>query len=50
MDTGDTVTTGDFDLNLDSVNLRLPKGAAGSAPLPPPPDEDDDLLDLKSIS
>ncbi|MDP1554742.1 MAG: hypothetical protein Q8L84_04710 [Hyphomonas sp.] len=55
MDTGDTVTTGDFDLNLDSVNLRLPKGAAGAAPsprapLPPPPDEDDDLLDLKSIS
>ncbi len=55
MDTGDTVTTGDFDLNIDSVNLRLPKGAASSAPaprapLPPRPDEDDDLLDLKSVS
>lgn len=31
MDTGDTATTGDFDLNLDIVNLRLPKGVALSA-------------------
>lgn len=28
LDTGDTSVTGDFDLNLDIVNLRLPKGAA----------------------
>jgi len=33
MDTGDTSVTGDFDLNLDIVNLRLPKGAL--AVLPP---------------
>ncbi|MEQ9506546.1 MAG: hypothetical protein RLO80_09785 [Hyphomonas sp.] len=32
MDTGDTTTTGDFDLNLDIVNLRLPKGAVVSLP------------------
>ncbi|MFN7165055.1 MAG: hypothetical protein ACK4P2_09590 [Hyphomonas sp.] len=55
MDTGDTTITGEFDLNLDSVNLRLPKGAAAPvpvarAPLPPPDDEDEGLLDLKSIS
>lgn len=31
MDTGDTSTTGDFDLNLDIVNLRLPRSAAASA-------------------
>jgi hypothetical protein len=31
LDTGDTSVTGDFDLNLDIVNLRLPKGAAGTA-------------------
>ncbi|MFN3912907.1 hypothetical protein, partial [Hyphomonas sp.] len=37
MDTGDVTVTGDFDLNLDSVNLRLPKGAAPpSAPAPAP--------------
>lgn len=34
MDTADVNVTGDFDLNLDIVNLRLPKGAAVSA-LPP---------------
>jgi len=28
LDTGDTSVVGDFDLNLDIVNLRLPKGAA----------------------
>lgn len=28
LDSGDTTITGDFDLNLDIVNLRLPKGAA----------------------
>lgn len=27
LDTGDTSVVGDFDLNLDIVNLRLPKGA-----------------------
>lgn len=31
MDTADAAVTGDFDLNLDIVNLRLPKGAAVSA-------------------
>ncbi|MBK8198107.1 MAG: hypothetical protein IPK75_07025 [Acidobacteria bacterium] len=31
MDTGDASVTGDFDLNLDIVNLRLPKGAAAPA-------------------
>lgn len=33
MDTGDTSITGDFDLNDDIVNLRLPKGAASAAPV-----------------
>ncbi len=32
LDTGDTAVTGDFDLNLDIVNLRLPKGAALAVP------------------
>ena len=32
LDTGDTSVTGDFDLNIDSVNLRLPKGAAAASP------------------
>jgi hypothetical protein len=31
LDSGDTSITGDFDLNLDIVNLRMPKGA-GAAP------------------
>ncbi len=31
MDSDDTSITGDFDLNLDIVNLRLPKGAAYAA-------------------
>ncbi len=34
MDTGDTTVTGDFDLNLDIVNLRLPKGVGMAAPTP----------------
>ena len=34
LDSGDTSITGDFDLNLDIVNLRLPKGA-GAAPIRP---------------
>lgn len=46
MDTGDTSITGDFDLNLDIVNLRLPKAAAlgaaaAAAPAPEPAQEDD---------
>jgi hypothetical protein len=47
MDTGDTGITGDFDLNLDVVNLRMPGGAkmarpAAPAPLPPGLDEEDE--------
>jgi len=38
LDTGDTTITGDFDLNLDIVNLRLPKGA-GTAPVRPAPED-----------
>jgi hypothetical protein len=38
LDTGDTSVTGDFDLNLDIVNLRLPKGAAQMRPVPGPPE------------
>jgi hypothetical protein len=34
LDSGDTSITGDFDLNLDIVNLRIPKGA-GAAPTRP---------------
>lgn len=41
MDTGDATVTGDFDLNLDIVNLRLPKGD-GTAPATPPTIRDDD--------
>ncbi|MGA1343510.1 MAG: hypothetical protein ACO33A_10805 [Hyphomonas sp.] len=38
LDTGDMSLVGDFDLNLDIVNLRLPKGAAQpGAPLPAVP-------------
>jgi hypothetical protein len=37
MDTGDTSVTGDFDLNLDIVNLRLPKGAAAAQTAAVPP-------------
>lgn len=42
LDTGDTAVTGDFDLNLDIVNLRLPKGAArpASPPAAEPPEDD----------
>lgn len=50
MDTGDATITGDFDLNLDIVNLRLPKGAAAPvAPAPVIPDGDD-VMGLKSVS
>lgn len=52
MDTGDATITGDFDLNLDLVNLRLPKPAAGApaaAPAAVMPDGDDQL-GLKSVS
>lgn len=45
LDSGDTAIIGDFDLNLDIVNLRLPKGA-GTAPVRPSPadihDEEED--------
>lgn len=48
LDTGDTELTGDFDLNLDIVNLRLPGGSArpasassGNAPKAPEPADDD---------
>jgi hypothetical protein len=38
LDTGDTSVVGDFDLNLDIVNLRLPKGSAtAAAPAPASP-------------
>lgn len=54
MDTSDTTVTGDFDLNIDSVNLRLPRGAATAASprvvIPPPVEDDDDLLDPKTVS
>ncbi|MEX1252348.1 MAG: hypothetical protein WEA77_14300 [Hyphomonas sp.] len=40
MDTGDAGVTGDFDLNLDIVNLRLPKGVAASVPLSRPIEAD----------
>lgn len=41
LDTGDTSVTGDFDLNLDIVNLRLPKGAASAAPARIPAERED---------
>lgn len=48
LDTSDTSITGDFDLNLDRVNLRLPKGAAMGAatpaPEPQPASLEDDVL------
>jgi hypothetical protein len=38
LDTGDTSVVGDFDLNLDIVNLRTPKGSAtAAAPAPASP-------------
>ena len=43
MDTGDASVTGDFDLNLDIVNLRLPKGAA--APAQPARAQPSDVFD-----
>jgi hypothetical protein len=50
LDTGDTTVSGDFDLNLDIVNLRLPKGAATAAPVrtsvqEPSPMTVDDVFD-----
>lgn len=47
MDTADTSITGDFDLNLDIVNLRLPKSAAlgTAAPAPPETPQEDDVFD-----
>lgn len=50
MDTGDTTITGNFDLNLDVVNLRLPAGdslgAAVVAPAPSAPEvQDDDVFE-----
>ena len=44
LDTGDAQIVGDFDLNLDIVNLRMPKGVQPVAAPPPVPaaeDEDD---------
>jgi hypothetical protein len=38
MDTGDTETVGEFDLNLDIVDLKLPKPARAASP---PPRHDD---------
>lgn len=40
LDTGDTQTVGDFDLNLDIVNLRLPKGLQPVSPPPPAPEDE----------
>lgn len=51
MDTGDTAVTGNFDLNLDIVNLRLPQdaalGAAVVAPAarPAPDVQEDDVFE-----
>lgn len=47
MDTGDTTLTGDFDLNFDIVNLRLPKGAVnlGSPPSGAREPSEDDVFD-----
>lgn len=55
MDTGDATVTGDFDLNIDSVNLRLPRSATASAAgprviVPPPVEDEDDLHDPKTVS
>ena len=35
MDTGDSETVGEFDLNLDIVDLKLPKSARAASPAPP---------------
>ncbi len=40
MDTGDTETTGDFDLNLDILNLRPLKNKRPPLVPPPPPADD----------
>ena len=51
MDTGDTETVGEFDLNLDIVDLKLPKSARPASPAPvredksPPPHEPELLFD-----
>lgn len=46
LDTGDTEIKGDFDLNLDRVNLRLPKGLEQTfSPPPPPPTAEDDVFE-----
>lgn len=49
MDTGDTETIGEFDLNLDIVDLKLPKSARPASPAPPrddmsPPQHEPELL------
>ena len=44
LDTGDTALTGDFDLNLDIVNLRPPKGAAQPS-RPPAAEPEDDVFE-----
>ena len=38
MDTGDTETTGEFDLNLDIVDLKLPKSAQPATRSPARPE------------
>jgi hypothetical protein len=38
MDTGDAETVGEFDLNLDIVDLKLPKSTRAASPVPPPQD------------
>lgn len=52
MDTGDATIIGDFDLNLDVVNLRLPKGAAlgAAAPAKPEPAQEDDVFEGPRIT
>lgn len=54
MDTGDTSITGDFDLNLDIVNLRMPRsaalGAVAAAPPAPPEAQEDDVFDGPRIT
>lgn len=42
LDTGDAQSVGDFDLNLDIVNLRMPKSVQPVAPPPAPAAEDED--------
>lgn len=44
LDTGDVEVVGDFDLNLDIVNLRMPKSVQPVSP-PPPAAEDDDVFE-----